>query len=391
MKMTTSSKPAVAIYLRYYLSPSETFVYRQLQGVAPWFHPFVMTSRVSLLDVYPFDDLHVKERGFAGRVFTRMQRFLGRPWMLTPAQHREWGRLLASKHARLIHAHFGHYGMEMLPLARQHGLPLLVTFHGYDASSLLRDRSYAGALGALFDYAHVITVSHNMAERLREYGLDDSRLHVHYIGVPVDNFTFAQRTPVADKLAAGEPVEFLQVSNFVAKKGHRYTIETFARFATDRTNCALTLAGDGPLRAEAERLARELGIADRVRFVGRVVTEEVTGLMAGADVFLHHSVTTADGDMEGIPTVLMEAMATGLIVVSTRHSGIPELIDDGVDGYLVEERDTDAYVRCLEGLANADRDMPLRARAKIEERFNMTKQNEKLAGIYREVIGDAGV
>jgi glycosyltransferase involved in cell wall biosynthesis len=225
-----------------------------------------------------------------------------------------------------------------------------------------------------------------MAARLEPFGLDRSKLDVHYIGVPVDNFNYIERTPVAVKMAAGEPVEFLQVSNFVEKKGHRYTIEAFARYAGNHPGARLTLAGDGPLKSRIEARCGELGIADRVRFAGRVTSVEVASLMRDADVFVHHSVTGADGDMEGLPTVLMEAMSTGLPVVSTNHSGIPELIDDGVDGYLVDEGDVDAYAGVLAGLVNADAEMGRRARQKIEDKFNMATQNHRLGDIYQKVI-----
>jgi colanic acid/amylovoran biosynthesis glycosyltransferase len=121
-------------------------------------------------------------------------------------------------------------------------------------------------------------------------------------------------------------------------------------------------------------------------FAGRVVKSEVTDLMRSADVFVHHSVTASDGDMEGIPTVLMEAMSTGLVVVSTRHSGIPELVDHGVDGFLVGERDVEGYTETLRGLSAADPEMGKRARKKIEDRFDMTVQNAELKRIYRRAI-----
>lgn len=386
MKSETE-KQVVALYARYFLSPSETFVYRQLKGISPVFDPIVLTAVVQNPDLYPFERLYAKSKGLPGKVIARLERMLtGRFSVITPAQRRYWTGVLAGNRARLIHAHFGHFGLDMLGVARSLGIPLLVTFHGMDASWLLKNASYARGLAKLFDYAHVITISQNMVQRLEPYGLDGSRADVHYIGVPVDDFEYVERAPVAGKVASGEPVEFLQVSNFVEKKGHRYTIEAFARHLASYPDHNLVLAGDGPLRNEAETLCRKKGIADRVAFVGRVVKTEINKLMRSADVFLHHSVTAENGDMEGIPTVIMEAMSTGLVVVSTVHSGIPELIDDGIDGYLVGERDVDAYVGKLDGLADCDPVLPGRARAKIEDKFNMSVQNAKLAKIYEKVI-----
>jgi glycosyltransferase involved in cell wall biosynthesis len=297
--------------------------------------------------------------------------------------------VLSDERARIVHAHFGHFGLDMLPVARALGIPLLVTFHGFDASKLLRDPRYAKDLTRLFEYAHALTVSRDMAARLTPFGLRSDRSAVHYIGAPVEDFAFVERTPIAEKIKRGEPLTFLQVSNFVEKKGHRYTVEAFARHMRDRPMDRLVLAGDGPLRRSVEAACESLGIRAGVDFPGRVVKNRVAELMREADAFVHHSVTAADGDMEGLPTVLMEAMATGLVVVSTRHSGIPELVEDGVDGFLAGERDVDEYAAKLRALASADAAMGRRARQKIEEKFNMSKQNALLREIYKRLIDGA--
>ncbi len=387
-----AQKKVVAVYLRHFLSVSETFVYRQLEGISSAFDPIVLTAFVHNPQLYPVARLYAKPRGLTGRVYTRMQTTLaGRFSAIAPAQRKFWTERLVEHRARLIHAHFGHFGLDMLEIARSLEIPLLVTFHGMDASQLLRDARYTRQLAGLFRFAHVITISHDMARRLEPYGANRSRLDVHYIGVPVENFEFVDREPVADKIRAGKPVEFVQVSNFVEKKGHKITIEAFTRHLEKYPGHKLTLAGDGPLRGEIESLCAARGIVSSVNFAGRVVKTQVNELMRRADVFLHHSVTAVDGDMEGIPTVIMEAMSTGLIVVSTFHSGIPELVDNGVDGYLVQERDVGAYVDTLDGLRGCDSGMAARARAKIESRFNMSVQNTRLGQIYEKVIDGRSV
>lgn len=387
-----TGKLAVALYLRYYLSPSETFVYRQLKGVSAAFRPIVLTSRASNLDLFPTDPVFARGKGFWGKVGTRLFRMAaGRYTAVTPGQYRYWKRMLVTHRVRLVHAHFGHFGLDVLPVARSLGIPLLVTFHGFDASRLLNDRRYTTELQRLFGYAHVVTVSRNMAERLAPFGLKSGGYTVHYIGVPVEEFEFVRRPGIAERLRRGEPLTFLQVSNFVEKKGHRYTVEAFARYFRDRPEDRLILAGEGPLKRDIEALCASLGIRDKVVFTGRVVKAQVGDLMRGADVFVHHSVTSRDGDMEGIPTVIMEAMSTGIVVVSTRHSGIPELIDDGVDGFLVSERDVPAYVERLHALAGTGTGTGERARTKIEEQFNMSKQNLELQKIYQRVIDGARV
>jgi colanic acid/amylovoran biosynthesis glycosyltransferase len=382
-------RPAAAIYLRHYLSPSETFVYRQLCGVSDAFAPIVLTANPYNLDRFPTEPLYVARKGFAGKVYARLARMVtGRYTSLTPVQTRVYRDAIRRHNVRIIHSHFAHFALDLLPLARAERVPMLVTFHGFDASIMLRNRHYLSDLKGLMEYASVIMVSHNMVERLARAGVRARRLHVHYIGVPIEDFVYVERRPVAQKIENGEKLRFLQVSNFVEVKGHRYTVEAFARFAAKYPGSRLTFAGDGPLRAKIELQCRDLGVADQVRFTGTVDQKEVIRLMGESDVFLQHSVTLDNGIKEGLPTVLMEAMASGLVVIATRHSGIPELIEHGVDGLLVAERDVDGYTDALQSLRELDPDVGRRARAKIETSFNMTVQNRRLVDIYRQTIDD---
>lgn len=120
--------------------------------------------------------------------------------------------------------------------------------------------------------------------------------------------------------------------------------------------------------------------------MGKVVKEEVVTLMREADVFLHHSVTAENGDQEGIPTVIMEAMASGLTVVSTYHAGIPELIKDKETGYLVMEKDVDGYVKQLENVMYSDNTIRDNALKHIRENFNIDVQNKELIKIYQHIL-----
>ena len=265
-EVTDNEKPVVAVYVRYYIEPSETFIYRQLQGVRTGFQPIVLTANPSNLDSFPTDPIFVAGKGFVGRVYTRVANMLlGRYTTLTPHQSRVWSHVLAEQRVRLIHAHFGPYAMDLLPIARKMAIPMVVTFHGADASIFLRIKRYVAELPELIDYARVITVSKNMADRLAEVGIRPPRLDVHYIGVPVEDFTYCERRLVREKIAAGETVRFLQVSNFIEVKGHRYTVEAFARYAERQPKSELVLAGEGPLRPRIETLCATLGVSDKVR------------------------------------------------------------------------------------------------------------------------------
>lgn len=379
----------VAVYPRHYLTVSMTFIYRQLLGVADEFDPIVLAGSVDNLDLFPFASIYSREKSLPERAYCRMVRTLTQKHAaLSPLQNNYWKRILRENGARLIHAHFGPAGLEMLPLAKFLNLPLLVTFHGYDASSLLHDPTYLRGLRELFEYAHIITVSQVMADRLQEFGARPDRTQVHYIGVPVEDFRFISRTPLREKRRNSEQIKFLQVSNFVEKKGHRYTVQAFRDFLAHHPASTLTLAGEGPLQQSIRHLCDELGIRDKVRFTGKVAKEQVIELMENSDVFLHHSVTAENGDQEGIPTVLMEAMAMGLVVVSTFHSGIPELIEDGHTGFLVSEKDIPGYVKKMTAAIDSPPELPQQAAQSVWNKFNIGLQNVQLKNIYRTVMAD---
>ncbi|NTW50046.1 MAG: colanic acid biosynthesis glycosyltransferase WcaL [Chlorobiales bacterium] len=379
--------PKVAVYIHHYLSISSTFLYRQLVGVHLEQKPIVLTSGLEHLDLFPYEFIYHKGQTAIDKVWMRLVReATGRYKVISKTQFGYWKDILAKHNISLIHAHFGPDAIRVLPLAKTLGLPLLVSFHGYDASSLLRDEKYRIALKELFGYASVIAVSKNMAARLVEVGEREDKIHILYYGIPVDHFRFIERVPVREKVRKNETIRFLQVSNFVEKKGHRYTLEAFQKLLSVYPNCTLTLAGDGTLKSEMTALAETLGIADKVIFPGKVSQKEVIQLMENADVFVHHSVTASNGDQEGIPNVLMEAMAMGLPVISTYHSGIAELVRDEETGFLVKERDVDGYKDKMIHALECGPEIGLNARRFVEENFNMDHQNRKLAEIYQAVL-----
>jgi colanic acid/amylovoran biosynthesis glycosyltransferase len=383
----TSSKPTVLVYTSDFLTPTMTFVYRQILGVSAEWSPLVVTNRRTNGGLFPFSPVFEIGHTWASRNRARFHdRVLrGRIASIEGARARKIEAITQKARPRLIHAHFGLSGLEILPFAMKHGLPLLVTFHGYDASARLRKKGYCAQLRDLFRYAECIAVSRDMAQRLKSIGADDRRLHVHYIGVPLDVFEYRERESLREKSSSRRRIELLQVSSFVEKKGHEYTLSAYRRLLKDYPECRLTLGGDGPLRAHIESVSADLVQQGKVRFLGRLSEAAVAEAMGQADVFVHHSVTTSHGDREGLPTVLGEAMASGLIVVSTYHSGIPELVDNGVNGYLAQERDVADYADTLKRSLASGSEMNRAARTKVEACFNMQRQNRALARIYAKV------
>ncbi|PGB37801.1 hypothetical protein COM07_18005 [Bacillus toyonensis] len=385
VKMLDGNK--IAIYQQEYLTISMTFIYRQLQGIQKKYNPIVLASKVENLKVFPCDQIYSCPKKYAERIINKLYRTVTSKYAtLSKAQCNYYCEILKKENVKLIHSHFGPSALEILPVAKKLNIPLVVTFHGYDASSLLKNNIYVNQLRELFEYGEIITVSQKMKNDLMKYGAKESKIRVHYIGVPIQDFSFNEKKSIEDKKKKNEVINFLQVSNFVEKKGHKYTISAFKEFLEFYPNSQLILGGDGPLKKDMEELCKELKVENKVQFIGKVVKEEVVQLMQEADVFLHHSVTSRNGDQEGIPTVIMEAMASGVTVVSTYHAGIPELIKDGYSGYLAQEKDIHGYVKKLKEVVESNNQIRENALNHIDKNYNMNIQNEKLIRIYDEIL-----
>ena len=376
-----------------------TFIYRQLLGVSQKFSVQLLCSR-KREDIKEFDYEYINyfPPTFFQKAFSRIKdRIILGPGMLThhinPGLYKHQVKsikdFLIRQNISLIHANFGPAGIEILPVAKELNLPLIVSFHGYDASQLLNYEVYRNNLKDLFEYAFVTTPSELMRQNLQEKvsPIKDSEV-LHY-GIPLEFFNFVKRDPPLKKREENKEIVFLQVSNFVEKKGHEYTIKAFKAVVEEYRNSKLILAGEGGLKKQCVKLSQELGISDKISFPGYVNQSQVKDLMNSADIFVHHSVTASNGDKEGIPNVIMEAMATGLPVVSTFNAGIPELIEDGKDGHMVEERDVDNYSRKLVATLFENGKTALAARKKIETDFNLKLQNKKITRIYSKLIPES--
>jgi len=175
----------------------------------------------------------------------------------------------------------------------------------------------------------------------------------------------------------------------IAKKGLATTLRAFAEFGREFPLATLTIAGEGPQLAELQSLAASLGIAGRVAFPGFLPQAELRALYASAHFFLHPSETPPDGDQEGVPNSLLEAMASGLPVLATLHGGIPEAVEHGTSGWLVPERDHAALAQAWLTLAREPAryaSMSAAAAARVSGAFDLAAQARLLEGYYREAI-----
>lgn len=240
-------------------------------------------------------------------------------------------RLLKKHRIEVVLAEYGPTGEAMLDVCQRAGVPLVVHFHGIDAfhTRLLKEngnyqRIFKGA-------AAIAVVSREMEKQLLSLGCPRAKLHYNCYGIEVDRFSAA--TP------ASSSKHFLAVGRFVDKKAPHLTLQAFHTAWQRDPELRLTMAGDGPLWESTKQLAQAEGLGDAVEFPGVITSDQVAERMRKVRAFVQHSVVTAENDHEGTPLSILEAMASGLPVIATRHAGIPDVIDHGLEGLLCEERD----------------------------------------------------
>ncbi|MDB5799945.1 MAG: colanic acid biosynthesis glycosyltransferase WcaL [Rhodocyclales bacterium] len=274
-------------------------------------------------------------------------------------------------------AHFGTGGVLAMHL-QQAGLlqgTLLTVFHGYDLSVHDVVRRYLPAYRQLFAHpGRCLPISEFWRQRLLGWGCPAEKIRVLRMGVDVEQMSFpSPHRPLSS------PLRVLSVARLTEKKGIEYGIR-----ALPGCSAEYTIIGSGELLDALQELARTLGVDERVHFLGEQSHETVFEHLQQSDIFLLPSITASSGDMEGIPVALMEAMASGILTVSTRHSGIPELIEDGVTGFLVEERDASGISGVLNTLASARHDLAslrVMARSHVEKHFNARTLDTQLLAL----------
>ena len=293
----------------------------------------------------------------------------------------------------LIHAHFGPDGLLALPAARRLGIPLVTTLHGYDVSrsraALLRSGRpswirYALRRQRLVDSGELfVAVSDAVRRRAIASGYPEERTLTHRIGVDLSRLT--RRPP-----GSGEAATILHVGRLVEKKGTHLLLRAFARLLRTIPDARLVVIGEGPRRAELERLAGALALGGSVRFLGEQKPEAVAEWMRRSALLAAPSLTAADGDAEGLPIVILEAAASGLPVIGSDHSGIPEAVIDGRTGFLVPEGEVEPLAARIADLiadpALAER-LGGEARALVEREFDLARQTAKLERIYDGLTG----
>lgn len=264
-------------------------------------------------------------------------------------------------------------GVRFMNAAAKANVALYAHAHGFDATTVAQhNQEWAKAYDELFNTAAGFFASSNyLANRVIDLGCPADKVSVSPCGINPDLFAPTTR----------EIGRVLAVGRLVEKKAPHHTLAAFAKASDRNPSAHLDIVGDGPLKRRCEQLIRSLGIADKVTMHGAQPHERVMELMARSSVFAQHSVTAPNGDTEGLGISLLEAMASEVPVVATRHNGFVETVVEGETGFLVEEHDVDTMADAMKTLLldpTKARTMGVAGRTRVCAKFTHKQTQECL-------------
>lgn len=375
-----NSHPVVLIFNSLLLPPSQTFVRELAEQIQEFTVYYGGSRRVKGLELPDHRTLVVNHGQRAGKVVEQLFKWNS----IAPDFYRQIQHI----NPVLINAQFGLSGALILPWAERLQIPLVVHYRGADATINPDDAQYQSLNHWIYrrrleqlqqKSALFLPVSNFIRQRLLAQGFAPERTITHYGGVNVQRFQ-------ADPAVQRERV-VLFVGRLVEKKGCDVLIEAIAKVQHHEPAVELIVIGDGPLRASLELQAQQK--LKRYQFLGMQPPEVVQNWMNRARIFAAPSVTASNGDSEGLPTVIFEAQAMGLPVVSTVHAGIPEAVIHGETGFLTPERDVEGLAHhCLQLLQSDDlwQRLSQGARSLMEQQFNHITQIAYLESLYHAVL-----
>ncbi len=356
-------------------------IYRQITSLRR-VRPVVIAQKRENAEQFPFDEIILVRKSrlhFLRRFWQRQLRDV--PWQISAGETAELMRLLDLRRAKLLHIYFGHIAVHLLPLIKAWSRPCLVSFHGADAGVDLQKPAYHEATKQMLRSVRCVLVrSESLRQALIGIGGDAQKIEIQRTGIPLEKFPFRER-----RAPAHDEWRLLQAGRLIEKKGVETTLRAFALFHRDFPGSSITIAGDGPQLEQLRTLVRELNIEAAVHFCGFVSQQKLRELFYSSHAFFHPSQTGSDGNQEGVPNSMLEAMATGLPVFATRHGGIPEAVEDDQTGMLVREGDYKSLAeKVIHAAKNPDRlfTMGRTGSESVGRNFDQREQTRRLEEVY---------
>jgi colanic acid/amylovoran biosynthesis glycosyltransferase len=360
-------------------------IYRQITALKRC-APVVIAQRREQTERFPFEAVQIVSKP-ATHLFRRFwfRQVRDKPWQISRAEVRTLLNVLSKHRAQVLHIYFGQIAVHLLPLIRAWQNPTIVSFHGADVMVDMNKPAYLEATRQMLDAVKLILVrSDSLRRALVDLGCKAEKIEIQRTGIPVQEFQFRERSFPS----TGE-WRLVQTGRLIEKKGLPVSLRAFATFLTRHPNATLTVAGEGPLLAELQNLTSDLKIERHVSFTGFISEQQLREIYYQSHIFLHPSQTGDDGNQEGIPNSMLEAMATGLPTFATDHGGIPEAIENGVTGVLVPERDHKALAQALIDATRHAEFLSRIARCGtdvVRKNFDLRMQAQRLEQIYLRLL-----
>lgn len=286
----------------------------------------------------------------------------------------------------IIHCHFGTDFLKVISNIdnQNKSIPILVSFYGFDVTEKVKNKAILKKYKHFFAFKNIysIAVSDSLVNNINQLINPYNKANAVHSGIDTNFFTRLRY-----ELNPQEFI-FLQVSSFLEKKGHHHMLIAFKKFIESNTRYTykFIIAGFGPLQNQVLNHIKELKLENYIIFKDSITPSEMVELSSRANCFVQMSITADNGDQEGLPNVLLEAMSLELPILSTIHAGIPEIVENGVNGILCEEKNIDQYVKAFNSIV--DWKTCPHNREKIINKFSLQAHMTSLNSIYDKITSN---
>ena len=365
-----------------YLRQPETYIWQYIHAHKN-FYPVIIARRKVNLDQFPIPK---------GKLYSTSGKRLSYQWFLDnwyrrvltrPLGYAE--RIIRQEGVEAIHAHFGTTGCEYLPLITLLNIPLITSFYGFDISVDNVLKRYKKKYRDLFEQGSRFLVEGPcMRDRLISIGCSGEKISILRISIDLKEYKFKSHLFDPDR-----PIKILFVGRFVEKKGLEYALRALSAIKNEFI-FEFRVIGGGELEEKLRQIAFTLGLSKEIKWLGIQPHDQVIKELSICDFLLQPSVTAKNGDTEGgAPTIILEAQACGVPIVSTYHADIPYITIQGESALLSEERDVDglcANMRYFLSNPNIWEKMGKKGREHVEKNHSIKNQIFNLENVYTECI-----
>lgn len=382
------NKNTVAHVTNSYFRFSENWIHTQIKHLDDW-QPLVLTHKTENLDLLDWLPNVFARKEELSILLEFSDKILNKGLGFYPSYYFR----ARKENIKLIHAHFGTVGYQGLALSSILNVPLVTTFYGLDASKVpVVNPKWRTRYQRLFAKGTLFLAEGNaMKRQLIELGCPSDKIKVQHLGIEVDQF------PVRKEYVVRPELNILMAGRFVEKKGFIYGLKAFDKFLSKDNKGKLTIIGDSDGSEEGKKVKAELykyvlenNLDEQVVFRGIVPLSLLKAAYYEHDVFLSPSVVASNGDNEGgAPVSILEAAATGMPVISTKHCDIPEIVIHGETGLLADERNYKSLANLLETIytsRNFTKKIGISSAEWVKKNYDAKKQGIKLSKIYKELI-----